>query len=115
MASQIFVSVTDEDERRQHELILRELHFLVQRAKRSTVEKVMSLTTPAAAVVEEEDDEAGTGEQESSEVTEEKKLRVRYALWVHDGVATQEQSEAHWKKFTEMPVIDLNPPKPVKK
>lgn len=49
------------------------------------------------------------------EVTEEKKLRVRYALWVHDGVATQEQSEAHWKKFAAMPVIDLNPPKPVKK
>ena len=41
------------------------------------------------------------------EVTEEKKLRVRYALWVHDGVATQEQSEAHWKKFTELPVVDL--------
>ncbi len=49
------------------------------------------------------------------EVTEEKKLRVRYALWVHDGVATLEQSEAHWKKFTEMPVADLHPPKPVKK
>jgi hypothetical protein len=41
------------------------------------------------------------------EVTEANKLRVRYALWVHDGVATQEQSETHWKKFTEMPVVDL--------
>ena len=41
------------------------------------------------------------------EVTEGKKLRVRYALWVHDGVPSQEQSEAHWKKFTEMPVVDL--------
>jgi hypothetical protein len=49
------------------------------------------------------------------EVTEEKKLRVRYALWVHDGVAAQEQSEAHWKNFVKLPVIDLNPPKPVKK
>lgn len=49
------------------------------------------------------------------EVTEEKKLRVRYALWVHDGVATQEQSEAQWKAFTAMPVVDLNPPKAVKK
>jgi hypothetical protein len=41
------------------------------------------------------------------EVTEANQLRVRYALWVHDGVATQEQSETHWKKFTEMPVVDL--------
>jgi hypothetical protein len=47
------------------------------------------------------------------EVTEANQLRVRYALWVHDGVATQEQSETHWKKFTEMPVVDLwaNPAK----
>jgi hypothetical protein len=45
------------------------------------------------------------------EVTREKKLRVRYALWVHDGVATQEQSEQHWKLFTEMPVADLWPMK----
>ncbi|MEZ5385457.1 MAG: PmoA family protein [Prosthecobacter sp.] len=52
---------------------------------------------------------------EPVEVTEAKKLRVRYALWVHDGVATQEQSEAHWKKFVEMPVVDLNPPKSAKK
>lgn len=51
----------------------------------------------------------------SVEVTEEKKLRVRYALWTHDGVATQEQCEARWKAFTEMPVAELNPPKPVKK
>ena len=48
-------------------------------------------------------------------VTEEKKLRVRYALWIHDEVTSQEQSEAHWKLFTEMPVVDLNPPKPEKR
>ena len=41
------------------------------------------------------------------EVTDSKKLRVRYALWVHDGVATQAQSEAQWKAFAEMPVADL--------
>ena len=41
------------------------------------------------------------------EVTEEKKLRVRYALWVHDGVATQAESETQWQKFIEMPVVDL--------
>jgi hypothetical protein len=45
------------------------------------------------------------------EVTEEKKLRVRYGLWVHDGVATREQSEQHWKRFTELPVAELHPPK----
>jgi len=43
------------------------------------------------------------------EVTEEKKLRVRYGLWVHDGVSTQAQSEAHWQRFTELPVADLHP------
>jgi len=41
------------------------------------------------------------------EVTEEKKLRVRYALWVHDGVATQVESEAQWQKFIAIPVVDL--------
>lgn len=51
---------------------------------------------------------------EPVEVTAEKKLRVRYALWVHDGVATLEQSEAHWQQFTALPVVDLWP-KPVKK
>jgi hypothetical protein len=47
------------------------------------------------------------------EVREEKKLRVRYALWVHDGVATQEQSEAKWKAFTALPVVN-SWPKPAK-
>jgi hypothetical protein len=41
------------------------------------------------------------------QVTEQKKLRVRYALWVHDGVASQAESEAHWQKFIAMPVVDL--------
>ncbi len=45
------------------------------------------------------------------EVTREKKLRVRYGLWVHDSVATREQCEEHWKKFTSLPVADLHPQK----
>ncbi len=42
------------------------------------------------------------------EATEEKKLRVRYGLWLHDGVSTQAQSEAHWQCFTELPMADLH-------
>lgn len=47
---------------------------------------------------------------EPVQVTAEKKLRVRYGLWVHDGVISREQGEAHWHRFTELPVSDLNPP-----
>ncbi len=49
------------------------------------------------------------------EVTEAKPLRVRYGLWVHDGVPAPARSEAQWKAFTEMPVADLSPVKPVKR
>ena len=42
------------------------------------------------------------------EVTAEKHLRVRYALWTHDGVPTQEQCEAQWKAFVALPVAALN-------
>ncbi len=41
------------------------------------------------------------------EVSEEKKLRLRYALWVHDGIASGKDVEARWKQFTDMPVADL--------
>ncbi|MDB6072428.1 MAG: hypothetical protein JWO89_68 [Verrucomicrobiaceae bacterium] len=41
------------------------------------------------------------------EVTDTKKLRVRYGLWVHDGIMTQAQSEARWKAFAELPPADL--------
>jgi len=37
------------------------------------------------------------------EVTREKPLKVRYGLWVHEGVADQEEAEAVWKKFAAMP------------
>lgn len=43
----------------------------------------------------------------SVEVSEDKKLRVRYGLWVHDGVPSQVLSESQWKAFTELPVVDL--------
>ena len=41
------------------------------------------------------------------EITSENKLRLRYALWVHDGVPSQAQSESQWKAFTELPAVDL--------
>ena len=46
-------------------------------------------------------------------VSSEHHLRVRYALWVHDGVPSQAQSESQWKAFIELPVVDLgaNPAK----
>lgn len=45
------------------------------------------------------------------EVSAEKKLRLRYALWVHDGIAPQPEIEAIWKKFTVLPQVDLTPVK----
>ncbi len=42
-------------------------------------------------------------------VTETQKLRVRYGRWVHDGIATQAQSEAPWKVFADLPLADLDP------
>lgn len=39
------------------------------------------------------------------------KLRVRYGLWVHDGVATQDACEETWKRFAEMALATLEPPK----
>ncbi len=44
---------------------------------------------------------------EPLQVTDTKKLRVRYGLWVHDGIMTQAQSEAQWKAFAELPAADL--------
>ena len=43
----------------------------------------------------------------SIEVSAEKKLRLRYALWVHDGVPTRAASEAVWTQFTALPLADL--------
>lgn len=37
------------------------------------------------------------------------KLRLRYGLWVHDGVAQREQSEAQWQAFAGLPLADLAP------
>lgn len=44
-------------------------------------------------------------------VTDTQKLRVRYGLWVHDGMTTQAQSEAQWKAFVALPLADLDPKK----
>ncbi len=41
------------------------------------------------------------------EVTESQKLRVRYALWVHDGIPKQEEIELQWQAFVSFPVTDL--------
>jgi hypothetical protein len=38
------------------------------------------------------------------------KLRLRYGLWVHDGVPAREESEKHWASFTELPIAELGPP-----
>lgn len=45
------------------------------------------------------------------EVSEARKLRLRYGLWVHDGAAAREVCEARWRDFTSLPVADLAPRK----
>jgi hypothetical protein len=44
------------------------------------------------------------------EVTEEKPLRLRYGLWVHDGVSTLKRSEEHWQRFMRLPPVSLATP-----
>lgn len=41
------------------------------------------------------------------EVTESQKLRVRYALWVHDGIPKLDGIEHQWQTFVSFPVTDL--------
>jgi hypothetical protein len=41
---------------------------------------------------------------ESVEITENRPLRLRYALWVHDGVASLEACQTHWSLFTSLPL-----------
>lgn len=43
----------------------------------------------------------------SIEVNDTKPLRLRYGLWIHDGIATQTQSEDMWKQFTALRLADL--------
>lgn len=45
------------------------------------------------------------------EVSEQKKLRLRYAIWVHDGLASAEEIESAWKTFVDLPVVNLTPQK----
>lgn len=49
--------------------------------------------------------------ESSIEVSAEKPLRLRYGLWVHDGVAGAEQCTAAWRRFADLPMVELNPPK----
>lgn len=44
------------------------------------------------------------------EVTDEKRLRLRYGLWAHDGAPAQQEAEARWQQFAALPLADLNPP-----
>lgn len=44
---------------------------------------------------------------ESLEVTAERKLRLRYGLWVHDGVPDLEEIETQWKHFSGLPEAKL--------
>ncbi len=37
------------------------------------------------------------------EVTKDNPLKVHYALWIHDGVATQEDCEVAWKEIVRLP------------
>jgi outer membrane biosynthesis protein TonB len=82
---ELFAGLLNEEQRQ--ELILKEFHFLLGRAKELAMElpaedelvgQVLGLTTPlAVAEVQEEDDEGGTGEQETStEGKEKKKVKV---------------------------------------
>ena len=38
-------------------------------------------------------------------------LRLRYGLWVHEGVPDRQTCEARWREFTELPLADLSDPK----
>lgn len=42
------------------------------------------------------------------EVSDTTPLHVRWALWVHEGVPTQEQCLAKWQSFAQMPMPDMN-------
>lgn len=50
---------------------------------------------------------ACTSPETPIEVTDTAKLRLRYGLWVHDGLATQDQCQAQWQSFAQMPLADL--------
>lgn len=45
------------------------------------------------------------------EVSSEKPLRVRYALWVHDGIASKSEIDEQYEVFSKLPLADLHPPK----
>jgi hypothetical protein len=50
--------------------------------------------------------------EEPLELADGAKLRLRYGLWVHDGRPEQAEIELHWRRFRDLPVVDLAPGKP---
>lgn len=54
---------------------------------------------------------ACTSPEAAIEVTGTQKLRLRYGLWVHDGVPAQADCEAKWQAFTALAPADLDPKK----
>ena len=36
-------------------------------------------------------------------VSKDRPLKIRYALWIHDGVASQEDCEEAWKEIVRLP------------
>ncbi len=51
---------------------------------------------------------ACTSPEAAIEVTDTQPLRLRYGLWVHDGLAPREQCESHWKAFQALPLAELD-------
>lgn len=52
---------------------------------------------------------ACTTPEKAVTVTDTQKLRLRYGLWVHDGVSTRAQSDAQWQAFSKRPLASLDP------
>ncbi len=50
---------------------------------------------------------ACTTPESAIEVTDTKKLRLRYGLWVHDGLPTKEACEARWQQFASLPLAEM--------
>ncbi len=50
--------------------------------------------------------------EESISISESNKLRLRYGLWVHDGVPTESDCQANWKQWSELPLASLELKKP---
>jgi len=54
---------------------------------------------------------ACTSPEAPIEVTDTNRLRLRYGLWIHDGVTTKDQCDAQWQTFAALPLAEMNPKK----